>query len=337
MLDGIIEKSGLVTPPKLAPGVCACVRACVQGQGGRVYGTVRERWLSRAPPSTMRDRLLVVVATLVCVHATSKFGHEVVSAFATALRQQPGRHALILDVGANNGHWGATVVTRVRRAAPQSAVELVSFEPQPQHQDALQRRAKKVGNTTVVAAAAWTKNTTLTFYLAERDSQASSTVETMARRFSGGTVRSGKRAVKRMQIPAISLGDFMRDRLRLGTAEPMARRPLVLLKLDVEASEYVVLPHLLVSGLACSVQYWLIEWHLSAQAPKQRLAGVLLRKSVDELLARGCPEPIVLEHDDASVNNNGRVPGLAEMAAEYLNRSSYNVLYDRMHNVRGNE
>lgn len=275
---------------------------------------------------------LLLLAALPCALATSKQGREIVSAFVGRLRRSPaGQPALVLDVGANNGYWGATVTKRARERAPHAVVDLVYFEPQLTHQAPLQRHAARLRNTTVVHAAAWTRNTTLTFYLAERDSQASSTVETLARRFSGGSVRVGKRAVKQTTVPAVDLAEFMRRRL----AGPSP--PLVLLKLDVEAAEYEVLPHLLLSGVACSVRYWFIEWHYNALPPKRRLAGVLLRQSVDELISRGCPEPTVIEHDDAVVNNDGRVPGLTALAAEYQNRSALwrTSAYTMLHGDKG--
>ena len=304
--------------------------------------------MRRAACATIRR--LLVAAIIQLAHASSKSGHTVVKAFLRVLGQAPaGQRAIILDIGANNGHWGATVMNKAREAAPNAQIELVYFEPQDVQprlrtslQKELQSHAKRLGNTTVVHAAAWIRNTTLNFYMAERDSQASSTVKAVAKRFSGGSVRIGKKPVKQIRIPAIDLADFLRRRLKDRSSEAAERgsrrRPLVLLKLDIEAAEFQVLPHLLVSGIACSVRFWLMEWHLAALHPRDRLSNVMLRRSMDGLLSRGCASAstagaesqrngthrasVVVQHDDVGINNEGVVPGLYDLAELYDNRSA---------------
>lgn len=263
----------------------------------------------------------LIALTLPVMHATSKWGHGVVASFIEAALNAPsGQEAIIMDVGANNGHWGDTVTERVRLAAPNVRVKLVFFEPQQMHQSSLQSIAARLGDTIVVSAAAWTTNTSLDFFLAERDSQASSTVEALARRFSGGSVRAGKRAVQRKVVPAVDFVDFLQHRV---LAAPTRRpQPLVLLKVDIEAAEYKVLPRVLLSGLACGIGFWFVEWHMNALPLERRLDGMLLRHAMDGLLVGACSERhLVIEHDDAFVNNNGQVPGLSNLATAYQNRS----------------
>ena len=60
----------------------------------------------------------------------------------------------------------------------------------------------------------------------------------------------------------------------------------------------------------------LVEWHLNALAPEQRLAGISLRHSLDLLRTHGCGgAPALLMHDEDPSNNFGRipVPGLREL------------------------
>jgi hypothetical protein len=92
---------------------------------------------------------------------------------------------------------------------------------------------------------------------------------------------------------------------------------LSLLKVDIESGEYLLLPQLLTSGALCRVDYLYVEWHLNALSPPDRLAGVGLHLTLEELLQKGCKRPPRLVEHEMYAGNNQEVdvPGLAEEAA----------------------
>ena len=75
--------------------------------------------------------------------------------------------------------------------------------------------------------------------------------------------------------------------------------PLAILKLDVEGSEYTLLPWLLANNALCRMQYMLIEWHLNSLPPHARLAALGLRLSLHATLEAACVSPpVMIEHEE---------------------------------------
>ena len=62
----------------------------------------------------------------------------------------------------------------------------------------------------------------------------------------------------------------------------------VLIKLDVEGAEYDLLPHLLVRGTLCLLDFLVIDWHLNSLPEARRLAGVGLRHSIGATVRGAC-------------------------------------------------
>ena len=187
-------------------------------------------------------------------------------------------------------------------------VDLLVFEPQPQFVKTLGDLASH-WNGTHYAAAAWTEDTTLSF-MVSTNSEASSLVPSIALSGSNGQGRAA--APTKLQVRALNLATFMRDTVSVRDAQ------LILCKLDVEAAEFELLPHLLARGTLCHVDFLLIEWHLNALPEERRLAGLGLRLSLAETLRRGCPQrdgrppPKVQHADDPANNLYVNVPGLRE-------------------------
>jgi hypothetical protein len=119
--------------------------------------------------------------------------------------------------------------------------------------------------------------------------------------------------VRSVTVPAVDLARVIRNCVQRARGGP------IILKLDVEAAEYDLLPRLLITGALCRCTFLLIEWHLNALPPERKLQGVLLRNAFDGLLARGCSRPPrVVIHDEDLLNNFGEaIPGLGELAARY--------------------
>lgn len=157
-------------------------------------------------------------------------------------------------------------------------------------------------------AAAWTNDTILEFYNSSNP-QSSSTSRTSARRW--GRYRA--RAVRAVSLSRV-----------LAESHAVQRAEQLLLKLDIEAGEYHVLPHLLMQGSLCRPDYLLIEWHLNAIPPEERLVGLSLRHTIDSLLRSGCPpratssNPQRIFHYEYGPTNEGQVAnGLLEEAIRH--------------------
>lgn len=73
-----------------------------------------------------------------------------------------GDEAVLLDVGANDGAWGAHVAQLVRQLRPNARMRLIMFEPQPFFARQLRALAAR-HNGTYVPAAAWHTAANLSF------------------------------------------------------------------------------------------------------------------------------------------------------------------------------
>ena len=198
---------------------------------------------------------------------TGDFGGDLVKRFLDDASNSVAPAALVLDVGANQGNWGHDVLLRLlrrtRRTPPRHVARLVSFEPQPQYLSNLLRQAREWNAShlprsswTVLPFAAWKEATNLTFYLS-KFTEASSLVAEQALAFSDpGPWCEGNASacIRPVSVPAIDFASYLHAALGPpGTVWP------VMLKLDVEAAEYDVLPSLLVSGALCAISHIFIE------------------------------------------------------------------------------
>lgn len=225
------------------------------------------------------------------------------------LHQLPeGSQMVLLDVGANNAQWGKRVVDVCLSEAPRTRITHIVFEPNPRFLNAIHRLRKWSQQHQVyfshVAAAAWVENTNVTFNVNAKNHETSSLLPAMATRYG---------AAQKISVPAIDLAAFLLDRLRLPVRRTTTSAPLpiVFLKMDVEGAEYSVLSRLLATSALCAVSHLHIEWHLNAVPPKERLAGLGLRLSLESMLNRGCEVPPRALANEESVNNNLEpVPGL---------------------------
>ena len=227
---------------------------------------------------------------------------------------QPAR-IMLLDVGANDGSWSKAVLFRCANlmggARARAMTELHVFEPQPRFVQDLAMMVRNWPFATVHNAAAWTNDArNLTFYLS-RQSTSASLLPIVAKH--AGQPRRGD---AKISVRTVNLAAFLAARL---PPRPNASKTLVALKLDVEAAEFDLLPHLLAAGVLCRVHLFVVEWHLNALAPEKRLAGLGLRLSLSSLLRTGCGarvrnEPITI-HEGAPINNwEQQVPDLWDIA-----------------------
>ena len=225
---------------------------------------------------------------------------------------------VIFDVGANNGRWSDAVMrylskpSNIGRQTALRRTRLMMFEPQPRYRAALKSIADN-WNGTHMPVAAWFEQTNLTFHVGG-NSEAASLVKanTMAH-----AARLGVATIRNVTVPAIDFAAFLRY-----NAAPPSPGGLTIVKIDVEAAEYNLLPHLLLTGALCHADHLLIEWHLNALPAKERLSGLGLRLALQHVLKR-CPSaPKVVEQVPSMGNEYEPVPGLNEEAS----RHNYSVL-----------
>lgn len=236
---------------------------------GRVCGLgciiVRREHSMQRPPALFAFVLCVFLPD--AVRAAGNAGGKAVDLFLDDLRKGgKDKISFLFEVGANNGLWSNHVMKRAQQACPGGAsrVRLTLIEPQQVFAARLRAMAS-LWRGTFFPAAAWTNETTLSFFLSSF-SEASSLSEQMALTFNEPELHPEVRSVS---VPTIDLAHMMLSAVH-GAA---AARGSVFLKLDVESAEYDLLPRLLTSGALCLCDYILIEWHLNAVAPGKRLAG----------------------------------------------------------------
>ena len=222
-----------------------------------------------------------------------------------AKARHDGQHRLVVwDVGSNNGVWADDVMQQLRRTNELNA-SLLMVDPQPAHGPRLRRLARKWRRAAGIkashlAAAAWTSQTTLTFF-----------VPSNGTRSDGATTNPAQAAqmpvaMTEIQVAAVDFAAYMNAELSADDA--------VLVKLDVEGAEYSLLPHLLVSGALCLVDYLHVEWHAIALPEDDLLTGLALRQNLASLLA-ACPTPPRrLSHE------HGRGPGHTQRGGEAIHR-----------------
>ena len=235
--------------------------------------------------------------------------------FIAALCSRPtGRKVTLLDVGANSGAWTDSVLRRANRstcARARNGLSAVMLEPQPLFSTQLAALAARWSADGVplehVPAAAWDSEGTLSFRT-NKDSRAA--------HVDAGDLPDARIATKwrgdraNLTVRALDLANLLRSRL------PVEPWGIAFLKLDVEAAEYSVLPHLLLSGALCRVSHLFVEWHLLRVPDEARLAALGLRLALEETLRRGCRARrragtrVLVYHDELQLNKHVAVPGL---------------------------
>ena len=253
--------------------------------------------------------------------------YESAKSFETAAKAAPSRCLVVFDVGSNEGLWTHAMARRVHRPHfelhRRRCCHIHAFDPQPSVAAKLRFLArtltKPLCNVTYHPVAAWTQNTNLTFYASTQRSVSSSLNRDNA--LYGSYGRSSK--VESFEVEAVDSAEA------LGALLP--KDAISILKLDVESTEYQVLPHLLTSGLLCRLSVLHVEWHLNALPPHQRLSGLSLQKSLPLILREGCRGRPPQLHNEAwmFMNWQSLVPGLAELAAMHNGTKVPNGNYSR--------
>ena len=88
-----------------------------------------------------------------------------------------------------------------------------------------------------------------------------------------------------------------------------------------QGAEFELLPHLLVTGALCLVDFLVIDWHLNALPEDRRMAGLGLRHSLGATVRAACPgrPALLIEHEEFRPINFGKpVPGLLDETVRHV-------------------
>ena len=241
--------------------------------------------------------------------------------YSALRRLPPTEHALVVDIGANDGLFSLNTMHLAEQVPPQGIgplsasrrakqpadslarrISLILIEPQATMARSLQRLVTRYTGSAYWPVAAWTHDANLTFR-GDRHKVRSSLLDARD---------SGRSTREVYTVPAIDVASRLHQELD-------RRRPsLLLLKLDVEGAEYELVPHLLMNGLLCRAHYLLFEWHLNSLPQRSRLSGLALRHSIARMLEHCPTPPRTVAHEEFPDENLGLpVDGLARLALEH--------------------
>ena len=235
------------------------------------------------------------------------------SQFVQALqRSRPGTRGVVLDVGANAGQWVKLWGLGLKEFfdGQSKPLSLFLFEPQPIFTEALSKMAQSMG-ATFIDAAAWKRAGSMTLHTDKAGSTAASLKSHPTFAANGKKTNS---------VHTIDLAAYMNGML----PESNDNSTLSMMKMDVEGAEFELLPWLLARGALCRVTYLLIEWHLNALPPHERLSAFAFRLGFHAQLRAGCESPpVLIEHEEpATANLFITIPGLYTLAEMHTNSFS---------------
>ena len=256
-------------------------------------------------------------------------------AFFEAVKRDAPPHVEVYDIGANQGTW-SEAVARLAAALTlpwQTRLSITLFEPNKMFKTRLVALTRSLSSLDLIRAehvdaAAWTSDGSQTFNIGNNN-EASSLLRPMAWAYGGvnRTVRT-----RTVDLAAV----LQRPRVELPA--------LVLCKMDVEGAEYTLLPHLLRTGALCNISHLIIEWHLNALPPEERLAALGQKLSLQRTVSSACGAGRAphIAHAGWIGNNEGAlVPGLSKEASLHSGgagghfRADFKSRWDRAHGRGG--
>ena len=102
---------------------------------------------------------------------------------------------------------------------------------------------------------------------------------------------------------------------------------------DVEGAEYELLPHLIRQGTLCHVTHLIVEWHLNAISPTERLAALGQRLALETTIRSSCGgghlAPLVVNVGYEGNNEGTTVPGLQDVVSRHEQRHQLHAAWAR--------
>ena len=204
------------------------------------------------------------------------------------------RRGVFIDCGCNEGDWLVSLLKalHIHNASLLQYVYPIWIEPSRRYYKRLQKLAL-TWNGHHLARAAWVSSGTMMLH-ESRNAMSSSLSNASAARY--GTLDS-------YTVETFDLARLVRS--HAGAT--------IVMKHDIEASEYTTLPHLVSRSMHCQLNFLSVEWHLSALPPQQRLVALAFEHAMPAVLS-GCASRIYYEGQSERNMNRARVPGLSQLA-----------------------
>jgi FkbM family methyltransferase len=187
---------------------------------------------------------------------------------------QDGRR-LFVDCGSNVGQG----YTFFKKYLPPDRYDAILIEPNPNCMKVLKESFRDYGNLEFVEGAAWTKNEKLKLFGLVEDKRGETTqgASVVVDHNSGEYVADQDAA---LEVQAFSLGELL--------GKKAAEYDQIIVKMDIESSEYEVLRDLLDTGAAKNMTHIFIEFHSEYfKEPERSQHRELEKKLLDELEAAG--------------------------------------------------
>lgn len=160
----------------------------------------------------------------------------------------PDKKSLFMDCGSNVGQ-GYTFFKRYMRP---SAFDAIMIEPNPNCMQVVQQKFSHYKHITFLEAAAWVRNEKLKLFgLVESQEGATSTGASVVSNHNSGSYES--KADEALEVDAISLAELIEEKAKDYNN--------IVIKLDIESSEYEVLQDLLDKKVTGKIAHMFIEFH----------------------------------------------------------------------------
>jgi len=186
-----------------------------------------------------------------------------------------GERRLFLDCGSNVGQG----YTFFKKYLPPERYDAILIEPNPNCMGALKEEFGGYANLDFIQGAAWTKNEKLKLFgLVEDDRGETTQGASVVAEHNSGDYETDEEAA--IEVDAFSLAELL--------TEKAGEYDEIVVKMDIESSEYEVLRDLLDTGAAKNITHLFIEFHSEYfKEPESSRYRELEKSLVNELKAAG--------------------------------------------------
>lgn len=186
-----------------------------------------------------------------------------------------GERRLFVDCGSNIGQG----YTFFKKYLPPEQYDAILIEPNPNCIKTLEEKFGSYPNLEIIQGAAWVRNETLKLFgLVEDDRGAMTQGASVVPEHNSGDYVADQDAA--LAVDAFSLGEMLTEKAKVYDE--------IIVKMDIESSEYEVLRQLLDCGAAKHMTHIFIEFHSEYfKEPESSRHRALEKVLVDELRAAG--------------------------------------------------
>lgn len=175
------------------------------------------------------------------IHGKQIYSINIAPAVSIAKKAIAAKRRIYIDLG---GHDGDTLLFFFEKISDAHLWDVYVFEPDKTNFELLSHlKSKKAWqNVNLINAAAWFEDNDLKFYKDNR-----------TKKTGGSLIRSKYNTDEFFSTKAVDIAKFIKRRVR--------EEDYLFLKMDIEGSEFRVLPHLIVENMLIYIDKIFIEWH----------------------------------------------------------------------------